>query len=68
MVLAQRDMGQLLQLFPVPRRASAAHRGRSGDHDDAVFHRLQPLPVHPGSGGVHIHLLQVSQVPDRRAI
>lgn len=57
MVLGQRDMGQLLQLFPVSRRAAADHRGRGGNYDDAVFHRLQPLPDHPDSGGLHIHLL-----------
>lgn len=55
-------MGQLLQLFPVSRRAAAGHRGRRGNYDDAVFHRLQSFSAHSGSGGLHIHLLQVSAI------
>lgn len=60
LVLAERDLGQLLQLFHVSRCAVADHRAQGGNHDYAIFHRLQPLFVHPNNGSLHIHLLQVS--------
>lgn len=61
-MLARRDMGQLLQLLFVSRRATAGERARGGNNDHPIFHRLRLVLIHFSSGGLHIHLLQVSEM------
>lgn len=61
-MLAQWNMGQLLQLFFVSGRTATGDRAWGGNIDYVIFHRLWLVLIHFNRRSLHIYLLQVSEI------